>query len=203
MAKYTMTVYDLKMRGFNFGLTDYPIFDEEYRTVLNNLILDNYMTYEIGFETPLMFRHYLNTKMRTIMPKYNELFKAQMQMLTDGVFNNTNLTEQLRRNVENNGKSKSTSDGKNKNLFQDTPQGQLSSTDIDDQKWATNLTLNKNEIEDNTETEGKTLEDYTKTIVGNNGKKTNIEQYVMFINNFQNINQKIIDDLNELFMGVL
>lgn len=203
MAKYTMTLYDLKIRGFDFGLKSYPIFDENYRNVLNNLIINNYLTYEIGFETPLMFKHYLNTKMETIMPYYNELFKAQIQLLENPYDSNIDLTETFGRNVANSASSNSSSNGKNKNLFQDTPQGELSSTDIENQKWATNLTLNQNDINDSTSSNGSTVEDYTKHITGNNGKRYKIELYNTFIKNIKNINESIINDLNELFMGVL
>ena len=40
MSKYTTTIYYLKNNGFDFELNNYPIFDEEYRPILNNLILD-------------------------------------------------------------------------------------------------------------------------------------------------------------------
>ena len=38
MAKYTTTIRNLMDNNFDFGLYDYPIFDPEYRTVLNNKI---------------------------------------------------------------------------------------------------------------------------------------------------------------------
>lgn len=203
MSKYTITVYDLGRRGFDFGLKDYPIFDESYRPVLNKLILDYYMMYEIGFETPLLFKHYLNTKMDLIMPKYNEMYKVQVELMKDGPFSDVDLNEDLTRNVENTANSNSSSQGNNKNLFQDTPQGKISQTGIDNQEWATNLTLNKNEITDNTNSNGETLEEYTKHIYGRNGKQTKVEQYKTFMANFRNINQEIINELYDLFMGVL
>ena len=203
MAKYTMTVYDLKMRGFDFGLKNYPIFDENYRDTLNNLILNNFMIYEIGFETPMMFKYYLNTKMETIMPYYNEMYKAQLQLLSNPYDNNIDITETFGRNVANSANSNSSSSGRNKNLYQDTPQGELSSTDIENQRWATNLTLNQNNINDNTSSNGTTVEDYTKHILGNNGKKYKVELYNTFIKNIKNINQEIINELTDLFMGVL
>lgn len=203
MAKYTITVYDLKIRGFDFGLNSYPIFDENYRSTLNKLILDNFLIYEIGFETPMMFKHYLNTKMETIMPYYNEMYKAQINLLINPYDNNIDITETFGRNVENSGNSNSSSSGNNKNLFQDTPQGNLSSTSIDNQEWATNLTLNQNSVNDNTSTSGTTVEDYTKHILGNNGKRYKAELYNTFIKNIKNINQEIINELTDLFMGVL
>ena len=51
MAKYTTTIKTLIDNNFDFGLKDYPIFDEEYREHLNDMILKHYYMSEIGFET--------------------------------------------------------------------------------------------------------------------------------------------------------
>lgn len=202
MAKYTMNVFTLIDNDFDFGLDEYPIFDENYRATLNKAILDYYFMYEIGFETPFLFRHYLKTKMNLIMPKYNALFVAQTQILADPL-GNVNLTETLGRNVENTASSNSTSQANNKNLFQDTPQGEISSTDIEHQRWATNLTLNQNQINDNTASTGNTMENYTKRLIGNNGRKYNVEIYQKLVSGFESVNQQIINELGDLFMGVL
>lgn len=202
MAKYTINIFILIENGFDFGLDEYPIFDENYRATLNKTILDYYFMYEIGFETPFLFRHYLKTKMNLIMPKYNALFEAQAQILADPL-GNVNLRETFERNIDNTAKSNSTSNGNNKNLFQDTPQGELSQTDINNQKWATNLTLNQNQVSDNTSSTGNTLENYTKHLIGNNGKKYNVEIYQKLVSGFESVNQQIINELGDLFMGVL
>lgn len=55
----------------------YPIFDEEYRTPLNDMIVRYFWMWEIGFETPMQFRQALLAKMAIIMPKYNIMFKAR------------------------------------------------------------------------------------------------------------------------------
>lgn len=202
MAKYTLNLFTLINNGFDFQLDEYPIFDEQYRAVLNKAILDHYYMYEIGFETPALFRHYLKEKLNLIMPKYNALYVAQQQLI-DNPLGNVDLTETLMRNVNSRGQNTSTSTGSNKNLFQDTPQGELSSTDLDNQKWATNLTLNSNEINDNSQTSGDTAENYTKHLIGSNGKKYNVEIYQKLVNGFVSVNEQIINELGDLFMGVL
>lgn len=75
---FTATIYTLKKYNFDFGLNDYPIFDENYRETLNNAILNYYMFHEIGFQNPAVFRHYLSARMDLIMRnKYNALYKAK------------------------------------------------------------------------------------------------------------------------------
>ena len=41
MSKYTITIKNLIDNEFDFGLTDYPIFNESYRSILNQKILNH------------------------------------------------------------------------------------------------------------------------------------------------------------------
>lgn len=198
MAKYTITIKTLKDNGFDFGLTSYPLFNETYREILNNNILNYYYESEIGFETPALFKFYLNNKMQLIMSKYNALYKAQEEVL-ENLLNNVNLKETYTRNTESNADSTSSSNGKN--LFQDTPQGQLDFTELENQQWATNYTMNK--VDDNTTTNGIGVEEFSRQIQGNNGNKYSVEVFKEVYNNFLNIDMLIIDDLKDLFMGLL
>lgn len=201
MSKYTTTIKSLIDNNFDFQLTDYPIFDEEYRETLNKNILDYYYISEIGFETPALFRHFLKNTLNIIMPKYNVMYTASIA-LAQNALGDVDLTETLERSVENEASSESESTGNNKNLFQDTPQGNITSTAIDEQQWATNLTLNANSINDESSSSGTTSEEYTKHILGNNGRKYNIEIYTKLEQNFKSIDMMIINELKDLFMGV-
>ena len=203
MAKYTITIKSLIDNNFDFKMNNYPIFDENYRNTLNNNILYHYYENEIGFETAPLFRFYLNQKLNEIMPYYNELYKVQKKIIDENLLlNNVNLTERLTGSNTTNTSSTSQSSNKGKNLFQDTPQGQISQTDIDNQTWATNLTLNKNDIEDESSATGSGTNEYLKTIVGNNGGKFNIDVLNDIKNNLMNIDLMIINELNDLFMGI-
>lgn len=203
MAKYTITIKSLIDNNFDFKMDSYPIFDENYRNTLNNNILYHYYKNEIGFETASLFRFYLNQKLNEIMPYYNELYKVQKKIIDENLLlNNVNLTERLTGSNTTNTSSTSQSSNKGKNLFQDTPQGEISNTEIDDQKWATNLTLNNNSINDTSNATGNGTNEYLKTIVGNNGGKFNIDVLNDIKNNLMNIDLMIINELNDLFMGI-
>ena len=203
MAKYTITIKSLIDNNFDFKMDSYPIFDENYRDTLNQNILYHYYENEIGFETASLFRFYLNQKLNEIMPYYNELYKVQKKLIDENLLlNNVNLKEQLigSNRTETNSTSQSSNNGKS--LFQDTPQGQISQTDIDNQTWATNLTLNKNEIADQSNATGSGTNEYVKTIIGNNGGKFNIDVLNDIKNNLMNIDLMIINELNDLFMQI-
>lgn len=57
--------------------TDYPIFDESYRQVLNTKILRHFYMREIGFETVGLWKFHLANKLNEIMPYYNQLYKSE------------------------------------------------------------------------------------------------------------------------------
>ena len=203
MAKYTITIKSLIDNNFDFKMTSYPIFDETYRNTLNQNILYHYYENEIGFETAPLFRFYLNQKLNEIMPYYNELYKVQKKLIDENLLlNNVNLTEKLIGSNTTKTNSTSQSSNNGKSLFQDTPQGQISQTDIDNQTWATNLTLNKNEIADQSNATGSGTNEYLKTILGNNGGKFNIDVLNDIKNNLMNIDLMIINELNDLFMQI-
>lgn len=204
MAKYTITIKTLIDNNFDFKMTDYPIFDENYRETLNHNILHHYYENEIGFETAPLFRFYLNQKLNEIMPYYNELYKVQKKLIDDKLLlNNVNLTEELKGRNTTQTSSTSQSTNKGKNLFQDTPQGNISQQDINAQNvYATNITLNDNSINDNSSANGSGTNEYIKTIIGNNGGKFNIDVLNDIKNNLMNIDLMVIDELYDLFMQI-
>ena len=213
MSKYTTTIKVLKDNNFNFGLDSYPIFDENYRETLNNNILNHYLMNEIGFETAELFKFYLNQKMNEIMPYYNILYSKQ-HTLIENFDANVNLTETFNRdnktdtNTSSTSQSTSNGNSKSKNLYQDTPQGEIKNADIENYEYATNITLDKNEtsnkINDTSSSDGtaNTTENYIKTIIGNNGKLYGFEIISAIKDNLMNIDLMVINELNELFMGI-
>lgn len=213
MSKYTISIKNLIDNNFDFGLNNYPIFDEGYRNQLNQKILYHYYENEIGLETPALFKFYLNQKMEEIMPYYNVLYTKQKELLNNIQYN-VNLTETFERinntstNTTTNSQSNSNGTSNNKNLFLDTPQGNTYKGTIDDTDYATNVTFdrnsNTNEITDESTSTGDsdTTENYVKTIIGNNGGRYNIDLLKDIQNNLMNIDMLVITDLNELFMGL-
>lgn len=60
---------------FNF---DFPIFDENYRLVLEKKILRHFYTREIGEETVGLWKLRLWDKLNVIMPYYNKLYNSEL-----------------------------------------------------------------------------------------------------------------------------
>lgn len=101
---YTKSVYDLILMGFDFGLKDYPIFNEEYRPILNEAILNYYKFKEIGFTNPMVFKDRLNYRMSVIMRnKYNALYIAKAKDFNP--LYTLDVYDEYKHEVENTGNS--------------------------------------------------------------------------------------------------
>lgn len=206
MSKYTTTIKNLVENGFDLGLKDYPIFDDSYREHLNDMIIKHYYISEIGFETAELFKIQLNNKMNEIMPYYNSLYKLQKDLLESGIDMNVNLTESYEHNVNTDGTSTSSSNSNtdNKNVSQNTPQGNLTQSNINNFSYADNISFGaaNSNVSDNSKTTGKTVEDYIKKIQGNNGNKYAYEILIGVKNNLLAIDVEVINQLEDLFMGI-
>ena len=134
----------------------FPIFDENYRFVLEKKILKHFYTREICEETVGLWKLRLDTKLNEIMPYYNKLYKSELLEFnplytanltrakkTDYNSNrneNENIsdTSSSNRTTSNNGKvdttnnstttgtGSGTSNNTTTDLYSDTPQGGLS-----------------------------------------------------------------------------
>ena len=227
MSVYTIQIRSLVENGYKIFDFDYPIFDENYRGVLEKKILDRYYFREIGFETPAMFKHYLHTRMNEIMPYYNQLYKSEGIMNKEG-FNplyNLDTTETQKRKVTqdtsmnqtgnetttNTDTGTSKTSNKVKEIFQDTPQSKLS-----DVNYATNITDNDGSIDqtanntsngtsnntNETEATANTMEEYESRVLGSGGLRYPADIIMEWRKSFLNIDVQILDNLNDLFMGV-
>lgn len=161
---------------------DFPIFDENYRNVLETKILKHYYTREIGLETYGLWKLKLDTKLNEIMPFYNQLYKSallEFNPLYEVDYSKTGNRDSsgTRDNTENNSESydesvdtneshdESTSNSNDgtltkgtttttTNYFSDTPQGSISN--VIDGTYLTNATYNVtgNTGSDNTSNSG-------------------------------------------------
>ena len=201
MSKYTTTIKNLIDNNFNFDMTHYPIWNESYRNILNQKILNHYYEDEIGFETANLFKFYLNNKLNEIMPYYNDLYRAQ-EIALENIMGNIDLYEESNRLNNNDLNTTSNTKSDTKNLFQDTPQGRINFAKLESQQWATNYTNNVNDSDDTSTSHGENEENYKRHVYGNDGKKYNIDLLKEIKNNLINIDMMIINDLQELFMGI-
>ena len=232
MAKYTIELGQLIKNNFPLGLSDYPIFNEEYRRTLNNKIIEHFYFREIGFETPQLFKRFLNRKLNEIMPYYNKLYETELleyDPLTnynrteitnrgEAVQNAINSSDSGQVNDSGNGSNQSSGSSSGKSVYSDTPQGFLQNTAIDADSYASSADKSQNTTSSSgsntyqsarttsssTATTGSsnTTENITKSITGKDGSKSFAELIQEYRNTLLNIDMLIIDELEPLFMGI-
>lgn len=193
---------------------DYPIFNEDYRQILERKILRHYYTREICAESVGLWKLWLNNRMNEIMPYYNQLY--QSALLEFNPFHDVDLTrEHQGENSANTSGSTSGSangrvenSGTNYNLFSDTPQGGLNG--VRDENYLTTATkvtgtnnaTNTNSTTSSTSTELSSADEFYEHVYGKQGTTSYAKLLKEFRDTFLNIDMLIIRDLNDLFMQV-
>lgn len=223
MAKYSIELRNLidlvgeaevKSWFTDYDLSDYLTPEEitvvEQRGTWNKdklaqLIVDHYYIYEIGFETPALFKHQAKVAMREIMEEKAPLiYSAAIQY--DPLVN-VDFTESFNRSSTSQGSSQSSSTTGTSGLSvnSDTPQGQISKTAILNGSYASSTGANETEsnISDTSSNTGSGNENYTKRVKGNSGVSATAQKMVQqYRENIIMINRDIIKDIESLFMGI-
>lgn len=81
----------------------YPIYDKDYKSVLETKIIKHFYTREIGAETYGRWKLFLDVKMNLIMPYYNKLY--QSELLEFNPLYNVDLTTDHQKDNGGNGES--------------------------------------------------------------------------------------------------
>lgn len=198
MSTYTTQLRYIVESGYDLGLKNYPIFDEGYRELLNNKIIEHYYFREIGLETAGLFKRFLNRKMAEIMPYYNQLYKSELIKVEPLM--RVDLWETFKRsdNGEFNGTMQDNTN--NFNVYSDTPQGNLSSADIKDNLYASSASKDQNEQHTSTNQTTENQLEHEKHNYGNPGTRTDSEMLLEYRKTFLNIDMMVINELEELFM---
>lgn len=129
-------------------------FDEAYRSVLCQKILKHYYLREICCETVGIWKLWMNERLETIMPYYNQLYESakikfnpmhdvdltrkHKRTENETASGNRDTTGNRESNITSNGTTNRTtnSDEDKKDLYSDTPQGAL--TGVENETYLTN-----------------------------------------------------------------
>jgi hypothetical protein len=201
MSKYTTQLRHIVESGINIFDFEYPIFDSKYKPVLEQKIINHYYFREIGLETVEQFKHFLKTKMTVIMPYYNEQYQAFEQFKSYDPYVNKDLETKETRSTSQESQGSATGSGNDdrKDVFSDTPQGEL----IHD-NYATNITETSANNKGSSESQSSfsSTDEYVQTVKGFDGMKYASDVYKDIKEVISNIDQQIINELNDLFMNI-
>ena len=202
MSKYTTELRYIIESGYELkALNDYPIFDENYRQVLNKYILNHFWMREIGAETVGEFDLFLGNTLNEIMPYYNGLFKMAMSEIDP--LTNYKYKEVMDREDTNNSNSSNTNSANSK-IVDSTPADALVNMNaIEQNLYASSAQLSANDNHNVGNVSSKSETDYVKTISGYTGVSVGklYDEYRRYVVSVVRLlmNDK---DLNQCFMGV-
>ena len=190
------------------GLSNYPIFDEKYRTQLNNKIIDHFYFREIGMETVANFAWFLRRKMNEIMSYYNQLYES-VDLVTDPV-NEINVDYTLGEEEHISGTSDNTSNSstnsEDTSVYSDTPMDFIENglSAIKNGNYATNATYDTGLTDSNTQANTESEQDRTRNEKRNEKghRQSQSDLLLKYRETFINIDMMIIEELETLFMGV-
>lgn len=198
------------------GLRYYPIFDEEYREILNGLIFDRYMNEEICTESFAMFRQFMRSRMNEIMPYFNKLYETErieidplstMNIVSTVVGSATSTAEQSSsEDRTSNVDAESTTTSGARNVQSATPQMMLKG-DADYASSATDVNSGVTAESDSNEQSTTETAGHATNVSGTESD-TQTSGYqghtVDLLQNFRasimNIDRDIINSLQDLFM---
>ena len=210
-TRYTAATYK------KLGLDTYPIFEETYRPLLNDKIIDHFFFREIGFETAAQFAWYMRRTMNEIMPYYNKLYEVELLIddpLTDYDHSWREDWDSHREdtgNITDNNVGGTEYESHDRNVYQDTPMSLLDNSTtptVQGLDYATNVTYDDlNSSTDTDETNIRTL----NTDSNDHGWKTHddkgrhvsqVELFDKLKQKYVNLDMEVINQLETLFMGL-
>ena len=219
MARYTIELRNViaifgentvKSWFSDYDLSDY-LTDDEIAVItergtwskekLAQAIIDHYYMYEIGYETPALFRHQAKVFMRELMEEKAPLIYSAAIEYDPLV--NVDYTESYTGSSSGGSNSSSTATGSGLTVNSDTPQGQISKTNILNGSYASSTGANEtsNSVTDQSSNTGS--QTYTKRMKGNSGVSATAQKMIQqYRENIIMINRDIIKDVGSLFMTI-
>lgn len=184
---------------------------------LADRIINHYYMREIGVETIGLFKLKIKTKLDLLMEKYapliytnsieydllvNEDYTETFNRTTSGTDSNTNSST---------GSNSTTSSGSGLTVSSDTPQGQISKATILAGQYATSTSAGENTgtsttsdiVTNQSSGTNSGTESFTRRVKGNRGISATYQAMIkQYRDNILTIYNDIINDLNDLFMGI-
>lgn len=231
-TKLTIELRELVENGVNIWDFEYPSFYEgEEKTRFEQKVIDHYLFRQIGSETVGRWLHCFRTRIREIMPYYQQLYASVKLMESiEDPFEAYNLTETFTQqkdaeasitgndtsssSASNSGDKSTLSDRNATRRFSDTPHGSIDNLDtymseasIDSEGVTGSEVSEGTATAEGHATSETTSEDsektsYTLTRKGNIGVQPLGKEVQALRESYLNIDMMIINELKDLFLMV-
>lgn len=189
------------------GLGTYPIFNEDYRPILNGKILDEYFVREIGVETIDMFIFSMRKKMDQIMPYWNKIYETESiqydPLMTMDIHSVSTNIQEGQEQVEATNTATSNTDSKARAVTSSTPQTMLAGN-ADYATGATDTNSDSDVLSESNQdstSSNSTESSGDNRVTGFQGVSSDL--VMRYRASLLNIDTLILQDLSELFMQIL
>lgn len=202
---------------------DFPIWNNDYKPVLERKILMHYFSKEIAFETVGLWKLYLNERLNLIMPYYSQLYQTTVNKydpltdydITETITIKREGTEQA--DYKGNGNTTVTNDSTaeasstSKDVVSDLPQTIASGGDYATSESDTTQSNNQSSKSSDTTVASSNstnnigrneTETHTNNKSGLTGSRSKQDLIQAYRNTILNIDRMIIDELKDLFMMI-
>lgn len=198
---------------------DYPIFDVAYKKVFETHFIRRFYMREIGAETEGLFKFNLETWLIINMPYFNKLFESELIVFDPLKNSSTEMNYNKKKNTDGSSDSTGHSSGTatqnnfDRQLHSDNPDSRLSITANDGEgviEYASDIQENTENNQQINVSDGNSsvnssindVEDYIQYRSGKIGVQTYSKMLTEYRNSFIRIENKIFDEMQELFMLV-
>lgn len=211
MAKYTIELGTIS-ESKNLCVFDFPyyFYEPNLKGEFEQKFIDYYYIHEIGFETIGRFKQRLKAKLNTIMPYYRQLYETELASKNINFLLNKDLKETFLKEVNNTndmiGDSQNNVTGNDNTNYKESNINNGNATLSLDS--LTSINENENNFNNNTTSnstvsnKGNEREETTLISQGNIGITSSAELLQKWRDVLINIDQMIIEECRDLFMGV-
>lgn len=189
-------------RIFNFT---YPLSTTISKDDFEIMFLKHYMFRRINYDTFTSFQIHLDSKLNTILPKYNKMLEGFDKIVFDGVIEtHTRQTLDSRESSSTgNSNSNSSASGDTDNRYSDTPQNSIS--DVKNGSYITDYTYNQTNSNSSASTSSGThsndsgrVDEEIRIVRGDP-----VEEYSKYLEVMNSIYEMIFKECDSLFYGII
>lgn len=199
-SKVTIELRELVENGVDLWKFEYDSFYQgDEKKAFEQKVIDHYYFRQIGQETPGRFLHYFRSRIKEIMPYYKQMYESvKIMEALDDPFGNVDITETFEEERSDSTNTTTNANSQAENRFSDTPQGSIANID----NYLTNASKDNSETEATVQGSGNGTVTHTLTRKGNQGVNTYAHDMKELRETFINIDMMIINELNDLFLGI-
>ena len=210
MATYTVELHEIiatasawgQTRYTIIGLDRYPIFDEAYRELLNEKIIDHFYNQEIGQESVQMFRLAMSRRMNEIMPLYNQLYESEKweisPLLTVDISTEGQSINEA--SASSTATSSNNTHSKSRVVASEFPQNALAGNE--DYATSANDAASESELGGTSSDSQETAQEGKTSGRTHGFQGSQAAMLMAYRESFLNIDLAIINELTDLFMGI-